>query len=67
LHGALIEECLLHGMQTVALGETFYRRNFLLANVTHVSNAGSPRLAVDQNGAGTALAFAASILASGQI
>jgi hypothetical protein len=67
LHRALIKECLLHGMQAVALGETFYRRNFLLANVPQVSNARSPRLAIDQNGAGAALAFAASIFASGQI
>jgi hypothetical protein len=67
LHRALIEECLLYGMQAVALGETFYRRNFLLANVTHVGNAGSPRLAIDQDGAGATLAFAASIFTSGQI
>jgi hypothetical protein len=54
-------------MQAAALGEALDGRNFLLGNITHVGNAGSPRLAIDQNSTRTALAFAAAVLAARQI
>jgi hypothetical protein len=68
LHGALIKECLLNGMQAVALREAFNSSDLLLGgDIPDSRNAGSARLAIDQDGTGTALAFAAAIFASCQI
>jgi hypothetical protein len=67
LHGALVQERLLYGMQAVALGEAFNGGNLPLRNIADPRDAGPARLAIDQNGTGAALAFAAAILAAGQI
>jgi hypothetical protein len=67
LHGPLIEECLLDWMQAIALSEAFNGRDLLLGNVADTSDAGSTGLAIDQNGAGSALAFTATVLASCQV
>jgi hypothetical protein len=67
LHGALIKECLLNGMQAVALREAFNSSDLLLGDIPDSRNARSARLAIDQDGTGTALAFATAIFASCQI
>jgi triacylglycerol esterase/lipase EstA (alpha/beta hydrolase family) len=67
LHGALIQECLLHGMQAVALREAFNSSDLFLGDIADLRNTGSARLAIDQDGTGTALTLAAAIFASCQI
>jgi hypothetical protein len=67
LHGALVQECLLDRVQAVALGEAFNGSNLLLGNIADARDAGSARLAIDQDRTSAALAFAAAVLASGQI
>ena len=54
-------------MQTVTLGQALNGGDLFLRNIADVGNARSTRFAVDQNRAGTALAFAAAIFASRQI
>jgi hypothetical protein len=67
LHGALIQECLLYRMQAVALGEAFNGGDLPLSRIADSRNTGSAGLAIDQDGASAALAFAAAVLASCQI
>jgi hypothetical protein len=67
LHGTLIQECLLHRVQAVALGEAFNGSDLLLGDIADTRDTGSARLAIDQDGTGAALAFAAAVLASCQI
>jgi len=67
LHRALIQKRLLHGMQAVALGEAFNRSDLFLGDIGDTRDAGATGLAIDQDGASAALAFAAAVLAPGQI
>jgi hypothetical protein len=67
LHSALIQECLLHWMQAVALSKAFNCGDLLLGDIAYTSDARSTGLAVDQDSAGSALAFAAAVLAPGQV
>jgi hypothetical protein len=67
LHGAFIQECLLHRMQAVALGEAFNGGDLSLGYIADSRNTGPARLAINQDGTSAALAFAAAILASCQI
>ena len=63
---ALIEKCLLHGMQLAVVFETFNGDDGFSRSVIHRKLARSPRHAIQQDGAGTALAFTATVLGSGQ-
>ena len=51
----------------IPAGESFDRGDLPLRNRAHARDARPLRLSIDQNGACTAHAFAASVLASGQI
>ena len=67
LHRAFFEKGLLDGMELLTLGQTFDGRDLLACGGPNGKHAGTPRLAVNQDGAGAALAFAATVLAPGQI
>ena len=54
-------------MQAVALREAFDGSDLPLGDIADSRDAGSARLAIDQDGTGAALAFAAAVLASCQI
>jgi hypothetical protein len=54
-------------MQLIAAGESFNGCNLLRGNGDDLGDAGPLCFSVDQDGAGAALAFSASVLASGQI
>ena len=66
LKRALIEKCLLHGMQLAVVFETFDGDDGFSRSVIHGKLAGSPRRAIQQDGASATLAFAAAVLGSGQ-
>jgi hypothetical protein len=67
LHGAFIQECLLHRMKSVASREAFNGSDLPLGDIADSGNTGSARLAIDQYGASSALAFPTPVLASCQI
>src|SRR5579863_9674371 len=54
-------------MKPAALLDSLDRRNFAVCHGSHARDAGMARIAVDQDGARSALAFAAPVLASRQI
>src|SRR5208282_1397956 len=65
LHCAFIEEGLLDGVEMFAPGQAFDGGDLLAFGGGEREEAGTARLAVNQNGARAALAFAAAVLASG--
>jgi hypothetical protein len=67
LHRASLQKSLLEWMETAILFEPLDRSDSFAGNVGGASLARSYRLAVDQNGAGSALALAASILGSREL
>lgn len=66
LERALIEKSLLHGMKLAVLFETFDSEDGFSIRVANGKLAGTPRRAVQQNGASAALAFAAAVFGSGK-
>lgn len=66
LKRALIEKCLLHGMQLTVLFETFNGDDGFSRSVADRELAGSSRRAIQQDGASATLAFTATVLGSGQ-
>ena len=66
LHGALVEERLLHGVQLPARGEAFDGDDLAALRRAHRRHAGEDRLVVEKHGAGAALAFAAAVFRSRQ-
>jgi hypothetical protein len=64
LHRGLFKEGFLQRMQTVTLGEAFNRHNSLLTDGSHRRDARSARTSIDQDRAGAALAFSATVLAT---
>ena len=67
LHGIGFDERLLQRMQPAVSLQTFDRLDCLVGRDAHLRDARPDRLAVNEHGAGTALAFAAAVLAAGQI
>jgi hypothetical protein len=67
LQGIFVEKGLLNGVKLIAFRQTFYRRDLLLCDSCCFGYARPLRFAVDQYGAGAALAFAASVFCAGQI
>ena len=67
LEGVVADEGLLHRMQPVPLHQTFDRCDPFVGHRAHLGDAGASRITVHQHGARATLAFATSILASGQI
>ena len=66
LKRTLIEECLLHGMKLAVLFEAFNGDDRFSGGIVDGELAGTPWRAVQQNCAGAALAFAATIFGSGE-
>ena len=66
LKRALIEKCLLYGMQLAVVFETFNGDNGFSRSVADGELAGSSRHTVQQDGASATLAFTATVLGSGQ-
>jgi hypothetical protein len=66
LESALIEKSLLHRMKLAVLFEAFNGDDGFSRSVSDRKLAGTPRRAIQQNGAGTALAFATTIFGSGE-
>src|SRR5204862_7550748 len=62
LKRALIEKCLLHGMQLAVVFETFDGDDGFSRSVIHGKLAGSPRRAIQQDGARATMTFAAAVL-----
>ena len=67
MHGSRIEKGLLHGGQLAVLLEAFDGCDLLAGRVCDQRLAGVNGLAIHQDGAGAALAFAATVLGSGQV
>ena len=66
LECALIEKGLLYGMKLSILLEALNRENGFSCSVADGELAGTPRRAIQKNGAGAALAFAATVFCSGE-
>jgi hypothetical protein len=66
LERALIEKCLLHGMQFSVVFETFNGDNGFSRSVADGELARSSRYTIQQDGASATLAFTATVLGSGQ-
>src|SRR5208282_6572463 len=66
LEGARIGERLLNRVQPVAVSETFDGRDRPADRLRHGSDAGTDRDPVDEDLAGSALAFAAAVLGAGE-
>ena len=66
LECALIEESLLYGMKLTVLFEALNGDDGFSRSVGDGELAGAPRRAIQQNSAGAALAFAATVLCSGE-
>ncbi len=66
LERALIEKRLLHRMKLTVLLEAFNGEDGFSIRIANGKLAGAPRRAVQQNGAGAALAFAAAVFGSSE-
>lgn len=66
LHGFGIKEGLLNAMEAVASGEAFDGGDELAFGEAGGSEAGGDGFAVEEDGAGAALAFAAAVLGAGE-
>ena len=66
LECALIEKGLLYGMKLAVLFEAFNGDDGFSRGVSDGELAGAPRRAIQQNSAGAALAFAATVFCSGE-
>src|SRR5215469_4720766 len=66
LEGFDFEERLLHGIELAPAPQAFDGRNLLSGNGARRDSARANRQAFDENGAGSALAFAASVFGAGQ-
>src|SRR5882724_10385942 len=66
LECALIEKGLLYGMKLAVLFETFDGEDGFSCHVANRKLAGTARRAIQQNGTGAALPFAATIFGSGE-
>lgn len=66
LERALIEKSLLHGMKLAILFEAFDGEDGFSVSIANRQLAGAARGAVQQNGAGAALAFATTVFGSGK-
>jgi len=66
LECALVEKCLLYRMKLTVLFETFNREDGFSGSVADRELAGAAGRAVEQDGAGAALAFAAAVFRSGE-
>src|SRR5262249_1676984 len=62
----VVEERLLHGMQSIAAGQRFNRRDRLGPDAGDLGDARSRTGAVEEDGAGATLPFAAPEAAAGQ-
>ncbi len=67
LHGFGIEEGLLDAMEPAVLCEAFNGCDLFAFGKTGGSEAGSNGLAVEENSAGAALAFATTVLGAGEV
>lgn len=67
LRNLLIDPGLLHRMQTLLTGQAFDRRNLFISQVRNRQYAGSHRLAIDMDRAGTALRDPASVFRAGEL
>src|SRR5580704_15956149 len=66
LEGALVKEGLLNRSKTPVLFEAFDCDNLGAADAADRQEAGARRYAVEQDGAGAALALAAAVVGSGE-
>jgi hypothetical protein len=66
LEGFYIKKGLLHGMQGLAMTQTFYGCNLLPGGSADLHAAGTHSGSFNQNGAGAALAFPATVLRTGE-
>ena len=66
LECGLIEESLLHGMELAVLFETFNGEDGFSGGVSDGELAGAAGRAVEQDGAGAALSFAATVFCSSE-
>ena len=66
LESALIEKGLLYGMKLAVLLEALNSENGFSCSFADGELAGTPRRAIQKNGAGAALAFAATVFCSGE-
>ena len=64
---AFVKECLLHGAEFSSLFKAFDGENFRVLRGGDCGQAGTRGTTIEQDGAGSALAFAATILGSGEI
>jgi hypothetical protein len=67
LHGFFGKEGFLERMQVAIFLEPFDRGDLFCGDGADEGDAGTARTAFDENGAGAALAFAAAVLAAGQV
>jgi len=67
LERAFIHERLLHGMKFIAVGQSFDREDRLFVGISNGRGAGSDAFAVHQDGASSALAFAAAVFCAGEL
>src|SRR6266851_207741 len=67
LGSALFEEALLNGMEFLADDEAFDGGDFGALGLQDGDEAGVDQIAVDEDGAGSALAFAASLFGPGEV
>ena len=67
LERVLIEECLLQGVETPVLLQSFDGQDLCTGNRADGRDAGPSRLAVDENGTASALSLAAAVFGTGQI
>src|SRR5216684_7848699 len=67
LGSALFEEALLNGMEFLADDEAFDGGDFGAFGLQDGDEAGVDQVAVDQDGAGSAFAFAAALFGSGEV
>src|SRR5207302_1752803 len=67
LHGAFLDEGFLDRMQFPVLRQSFDGLDFAPSDLRNLCLAGSDRTAIEQHGAGAALAFAAAVFGSREI
>ena len=67
LRNLLIDPCLLHRVQPILTGQAFDRRYSFALQVRNRQYAGSHRLAIDMDRAGTALRDPASVFCTGKL
>ena len=66
LHGVGLDEGFLQRMEAAVLRQPFDGGDFFARDLGHLRDAGAHRRAIDEHGAGSAVAFATAIFAAGE-